>query len=51
MLLRINWGSELTSDWLFNIRLVNPITVTATRVPTEKLQRQAAGIVVIVIGF
>ena len=36
VLLRKKRGSEVNSDWLFIIRWVNPITVTATRVPTEK---------------
>ena len=36
VLLRKERGSELNSDWLFIIRWVNPINVTATRIPTEK---------------
>jgi len=37
MLLRKKRGPEVNSDWLFIIRWVNPIDVTVTRVPTEKL--------------
>jgi len=38
VLLRNKRSSELTSDLLFIIRLVNLNNVTATRVPTEKLR-------------
>ena len=39
MLLRKKRGPGVNSDWLFIIRWVNLINVTATRVPTEKPHR------------